>query len=99
MRERLVRFRHAMHFLALLHRPALAVRGFRELARQARAHGLLAAEPGRVAQPAHRERHAPHRTHFHRHFTSTIGFTLLTAWLNTSSGSLLVRFPTCSSAR
>src|SRR5262245_42215243 len=67
MRERLVRFRHAVDFLALLHRTAPVFGGFEQLGREARAHRLLAAFSCRLAQPAHRERHAANGTHLDRH--------------------------------
>src|SRR5687768_13119372 len=53
MRERLVRFRHAVHFLALLHRAATAFRRIHELGRETLAHRLLAALARRFAQPPH----------------------------------------------
>src|SRR4051812_35437669 len=56
-----------MHFLALFHRAAAAFGGFLQLARQAHGHRLLAALLRRLADPAHRERHAPHRAHFDGH--------------------------------
>ena len=67
MRESLVGFRHAMHFLALLHRAAAALGRFLQLAGQAHGHRLLAALLRRLADPAHGERDAPHRTHLDRH--------------------------------
>src|SRR3989449_5510422 len=67
VREGLVGLGHAVHFLALLHRTAAAFGRFHQLAREARVHGLLAALLRRLADPAHRERGAPHRTHFDRH--------------------------------
>src|SRR5262249_11693266 len=66
MRERLVGFRHAVYFLALLHRAAAAFGRFGDLARQAGAHRLFTAAAGGVAQPAHGERGAAHLAHFDR---------------------------------
>src|SRR6188508_1414392 len=56
VREGLVGLGHAVHFLALLDRAAAAFRGVDQLAREARAHRLLAALARGLAQPAHRER-------------------------------------------
>src|SRR3982750_3912404 len=67
VRESLVSFSHTMDFLALLHRTATALGRFLELAGKANRHRLLAALLRRLADPAHRERYAPHRAHFHRH--------------------------------
>src|SRR5512135_2105388 len=67
VRERLVGFRHAVHFLALLHRAAAAFRGLEQLGCEALTHRLLAALARGFAQPAHRERHPADRTHLDRH--------------------------------
>src|SRR5258705_13894345 len=67
MREGFIGLRHAVHFLALLHRAAPPFRGLDEFRREALSHRLLAALARRLAQPAHRERRAPHRPDFDRH--------------------------------
>src|SRR5678815_1867133 len=59
--EGLVRFRHAMHLFPLLHRTAAALCRFLQFAGKANHHRLLAALLRRFADPAHRQRHAPHR--------------------------------------
>jgi hypothetical protein len=69
-----------------------------KLRREPLAHRLLAALAGRFAQPAHRERHPAHRTHFDRDLEVgaadataldlDVGAKFESAWLNTSSGSL-----------
>src|SRR6185369_2481264 len=64
VRERLVRFRHAVHFFALLDGAAAPLGRFHQLAGQAGVHGLLAALLRRFAQPAHGQRRAPRRAHF-----------------------------------
>src|SRR5262245_32676030 len=56
-----------MDLFALLHRTAAAFGRFLELAREPHHHRLLAALLRRLADPAHRERHAPYRAHFDRH--------------------------------
>src|ERR1035438_10661311 len=61
MGKSLVGLRHAMHFLALLHCRTATFGGFQQLAGQAQAHRLLAALPGRLAQPAHGQGHAAGR--------------------------------------
>src|SRR3970282_1251022 len=58
--ERLVGVRHAVYFLAFLHCAAAALGGLLQLAGQAHGHGFLAALLRRLADPAHRQRHAPH---------------------------------------
>src|SRR5918999_5962293 len=67
MRKGFVRFSHAMDLFALLHRTAAALGRFLQLAREPHGHRLLAALLRRLADPAHRERHAAHRPHFDRH--------------------------------
>src|SRR5438270_12995595 len=67
VRESLVRFSHTMDLLALLHRTATAFGRFLELAGEANHHGFLTALLRRLADPAHGERHAAYRPHFHRH--------------------------------
>src|SRR5438132_2011454 len=67
MRERFVRFRHAVHFFALLHRATAAFRSFGELGCEPGLHRFLAATARCIAHPAHRKRHAAHGTHFDRH--------------------------------
>src|ERR1700693_661275 len=66
VRESLVRFRHAVHFLALLYRTATAFRSLQQLSSEPLAHRLLATLARCLTQPAHRERHAPHGTHLDR---------------------------------
>src|SRR5262245_28719481 len=61
VREGLVGFGHTVHFLALLHGAAAAFRSLQQLGGEPRTHRLLAAFARRLAQPAHRERHPPHR--------------------------------------
>src|SRR5215467_3790071 len=53
--ERLVRLRHAVHFLAFLDRAAAAFRRLHQLVREPLPHRLLAALLRGLAQPAHRE--------------------------------------------
>src|SRR5438132_9171518 len=67
VRKRLVRFRHAVHFLAFFHRTAATFRSLEQLRSEPLAHRFLAALARRLAQPAHRERHAPHGTHLDWH--------------------------------
>src|SRR5438445_10866995 len=67
IRESLVGFRHAMHFLALLHRAAAALGRFLQLAGEPHGHRFLAALLRRLADPAHGERDAPNRPHLDRH--------------------------------
>src|SRR5205823_14145629 len=67
MRKCLVRFSHAVHFFALLHRAATPFGRFEELRGEPLTHRLLPALARRFAQPAHRERHAPYRTDLDRH--------------------------------
>src|SRR5712692_5872016 len=66
MRERLVRFRHAVHVFLLLHRPATRIRRVNQLIRQLVHHGLARALPRVLQQPANRQRLPPERIHFHR---------------------------------
>src|SRR6266496_1660700 len=66
MREGLVGFGHAVHFLALLHRAAATFGRLEELRREPLAHRLFAALARRFAQPAHRKRHPPHGAHLDR---------------------------------
>src|SRR6266436_1382104 len=67
MRERLVRFRHAMHVFFLLDGSALAVRGVEQLVRQLLDHSLFAAAARIAYDPPDRERCPPVRTYFDRH--------------------------------
>src|SRR5258708_27909338 len=67
MREGLGGFRHAMHFLALLHRAAAALGRFLQLAGEPYGHRFLAALLRPLADPPHGERDAPHRPHLDRH--------------------------------
>src|SRR5207245_2429517 len=66
MRERLVRFRHAMHVFLLLHRSAARVRRVNQLVRELIHHGLTRAFPRILQQPANCERLPAERIHFHR---------------------------------
>src|SRR4029077_10941736 len=56
MRERLVRFRHAVHVFLLLHGPAARVRRVNQLIRELVYHGLARALPRILQQPANRQR-------------------------------------------
>src|SRR5438105_4616059 len=67
VRERFVRFGHPVHFLALFHGAAAPFRRFEQFGRKSLAHRLLAALARCLAEPAHRERHPAHRTHFDGH--------------------------------
>src|SRR3990172_3613382 len=64
MRERLVLFRHAVHFLALFHGAAAAFRCFCEFAGKPRTHRFLAAPACRIAQPAHPQGRPAGRSRF-----------------------------------
>src|ERR1700738_4009003 len=64
MRERLVGFRHPVHFVALLHRAAAAFSRFGKLTSQAQRHRLFATLFRSLAQPTHRQCHTTRRTHF-----------------------------------
>src|SRR6267154_3340300 len=66
MRERLVRFRHAMHVFLLLHRSAARVCRVNQLVRELVHHGLTRAFPRILQQPANCERLPAERIHFHR---------------------------------
>src|SRR5712692_10218252 len=66
VRERLVRFRHAVHVFLLLHRPATRICGVNQLIRELVHHGLARAFPRILQQPANRQRLPPERIHFHR---------------------------------
>src|SRR6202140_2111909 len=66
MRERLVRFRHAVHVFLLLHRPAARIRRVGPLFRQLVHHRLARALPRILQQPANRQRLPAERIHFHR---------------------------------
>src|SRR5688572_27209780 len=68
MRERLVRFRHAVRVFALLHRTAAKVRRVEQFVRQLLLHRLpVAPRAGIPDEPADAEREAPVRVHFDRH--------------------------------
>src|SRR6266849_112095 len=67
MRERLVRFRHAMHVFLFLDGSALAVRGVEQFVRQFLDHSLFAAAARIAHDPADRQRRPPVRTDFDRH--------------------------------
>src|SRR6202022_4786017 len=66
MRERLVRFRHAVHVFLLLHGPAARIRRVNQLIRELVHHGLACALPRILQQPAYRQRLPAERIHFHR---------------------------------
>src|SRR5215470_1449952 len=65
VRERLVGFRHPVHFLAFLDRAAAAFGCLEQLGGKPLAHRLLTALARSFADPAHRERHPAHRAHFY----------------------------------
>src|SRR3990167_1370176 len=65
VRERLVGFGHAVHFIALLHGAAAAFPGLEQLIGQTGGHRLLAALAGRLLQPAHGQGHPAHGANFH----------------------------------
>src|SRR6266702_4556344 len=66
MRERLVRFRHAMHVFFLLHCSAALIRRIDQLIRELVHHRLARALPRILQQPANRQRLPAERIHFHR---------------------------------
>src|SRR3546814_700773 len=66
VRERLVRFRHAVGLFALLDGTATAFRGIHQFGGELARHGVLATLAGGLDQPAHRQRHAARGTHFDR---------------------------------
>src|SRR5712664_2868588 len=66
MRERLVRFCHAVHVFLLLHRPAARIRRIDQFIRQLVHHRLARALPRILQQPANRQRLPAERLHFHR---------------------------------
>src|SRR5688572_997003 len=65
--ERLVRFRHAVGFFALLDGAAAAFRGVDQFGSQLARHGVLAALARRLDQPAHGQRHTARGADFDRH--------------------------------
>src|SRR6266567_519665 len=67
MRKCLVRFGHAVHFFALLHRAATPFGRFEQLRCEPLAHRFLSTLARCFTQPAHRERHAAYRTDLDRH--------------------------------
>src|SRR6478735_173383 len=67
VRERLVRVRHAVRVLILLHRIAYALRRRDHFGGQLLGHRLLVAVARVADQPTHRERRAALRTHLDRH--------------------------------
>src|SRR6266567_5033975 len=66
MRERLVRFCHAVYVFLLLHSSAARIRRINQLVRELVHHGLARAFPRILQQPANRQRLSPERIHFHR---------------------------------
>jgi hypothetical protein len=67
VRERLVGLGHLVHVLAPLHRGACPVGGVHDLGDEAFGHGILAARPTEVDQPAHGQGGAALRLHLDRH--------------------------------
>src|SRR6266403_3227178 len=65
VRERLVRFRHAMHVFLLLHGPTARIGRVNQFIRQLAHHRLARALPRILQQPANRQRLPPERVHFH----------------------------------
>src|SRR6266403_1966782 len=65
MRERLVRFRHAVHVFFLFHRSAARIGRVDQLIRELVHHGLAGALPRILQKPANRQRLPPERIHFH----------------------------------
>src|SRR5437762_2043943 len=65
MRERLVRFRHAVHIFFLLHSPAARIRRIDQFIRELVYHGLARALPRILQQPANRQRLPAERVYFH----------------------------------
>src|SRR2546422_3728382 len=78
VRERLVRFCHAVYFIAFLHRAATAFSRFHQLTAKALWHGFFAALVSSFAQPTHRQRHTTDWTNLDRHLvvstTNATGF-------------------------
>src|SRR5260370_17185997 len=66
VRDRLVRFRHAVHVFLFLHCPAARIGRVDQLVRELVHHGLARALPRILQQPANRQRLPPERIHFHR---------------------------------
>src|SRR6266481_2297263 len=66
MRERLVRFRHAVHVFFLLHRPAARIRRIDQLICELVHHRLARAFPRILQQPTNRQRLPAERIYFHR---------------------------------
>src|SRR5690554_332787 len=78
MRERLVRFCHAVHIFALLDRSTFAISGIHDFACQTGSHALLTTLGGIIYQPTHGQSSTTARAYFHRHLvrgtTDTTGF-------------------------
>src|SRR5258708_7742543 len=66
MRERLVRFRHAVHVFFLLHGPAARIRRIDQLIRELVHHRLAGALPRILQQPSNCQRLPAEWVHFHR---------------------------------
>src|SRR5881296_3005374 len=66
MRERFVRFRHAMDVFLLLHRSATGICRVDQLIRELVHHRFARALPRILQQPANRQRLSAERIHFHR---------------------------------
>src|SRR4051794_22357776 len=67
VRERLVRFCHAVHFVTTLHGAAAHFGRFHQLATETLWHRFFAALVGSFTQPAHGQSHTTHWTHFDWH--------------------------------
>src|SRR5450830_749166 len=67
VRERLVRFSHAVNFVTLLHSAAAHFCSFHQLAAQTLGHRLLAALVSGFAQPAHGQGHTTNWANFNWH--------------------------------
>src|SRR6267143_216639 len=67
VRERLVRFRHAVYVFLLLHGPAARIGRVNQFIRQLVHHRLARPLSRILEQPANRQRLPPERVHFHRH--------------------------------
>src|SRR2546425_4030167 len=70
VRERLVRFRHAVHVFLLLHSSAARIGRVNQFIRQLVHHRLACALPRILQQPANRQRLPPARRHFHPHLVA-----------------------------
>ena len=71
VRESLVRLRHTMGILTLLHRAASIGRGIEKLTCELVDHRLFRAVAGKVHEPTERERRPSLRAHFDRYLVVT----------------------------